>query len=491
MLKYIIKRVLIFIPTLFIITLLGFVISFNAPGDPVDKMLSAAGSDDASNSKISTRIEQKKFWRKKLGLDLPVFYFSLSSLSYPDSLYKIDDKNEKEALSRLIDKYGNWQYIHEYNKLIHQFEAQFIQLIADSAFLSLLKNQGNFEQVTETRFEILSLKYNHDEYLFQLKTTKIRQCITQYFNGHVTIINLLHQLEKKHLELTLNKCTWKNYIPWIHFYGTKNQYHRWLFGDGEYSRGLIRLDFGISYLTQQPVNTVIFNKIGWTLFFSLSSVLLSYIISIFIGLQITRYKGTFLEKTTSLSLFVIYSLPAFFFSVLLLMLFANPDVWNIFPSSGIKPVGGYPEGSGIMDKIKLSLPYIVLPLICYTYSSVTFISRMITGSMSEAMQQDYIRTARAKGLSEKKVIYKHAFRNSLLPLITILANVFPAAIGGSVVLETVFTIPGMGYESYLAIQLQNYPIIIAVFTLTGMLTLLGFLLSDILYTLADPRISLK
>ncbi len=112
-------------------------------------------------------------------------------------------------------------------------------------------------------------------------------------------------------------------------------------------------------------------------------------------------------------------------------------------------------------------------------------------SMIEVIGQDYIRTARAKGLPENKVIWKHAFRNSLLPIITVFANIFPAAIGGSVILESIFTIPGMGSETIFAIQNNNYPMIIAVLTITGFLTLVGYLISDILYALVDPRISYK
>jgi peptide/nickel transport system permease protein len=109
--------------------------------------------------------------------------------------------------------------------------------------------------------------------------------------------------------------------------------------------------------------------------------------------------------------------------------------------------------------------------------------------MSEILKEDYIRTAYAKGLHENKILYKHALRNALLPMITIFSHIFPAAIGGSVILETVFTIPGMGLTIFQAINAQDYPVIIGVFTITGIITMAAFLLSDILYAVADPRIS--
>ena len=111
--------------------------------------------------------------------------------------------------------------------------------------------------------------------------------------------------------------------------------------------------------------------------------------------------------------------------------------------------------------------------------------------MIDVIAQDYIRTARAKGLSEKKVILKHALRNSLLPIITVFAAVFPMAVGGSVIIEVIFSIPGMGSEIFIAITNQDYPMIISFFTLAGLLTMIGYLVSDILYALVDPRISYK
>jgi peptide/nickel transport system permease protein len=227
------------------------------------------------------------------------------------------------------------------------------------------------------------------------------------------------------------------------------------------------------------------------MFFALLSVVLAYLVSIPVGVKAASKRGSRFDRSSSLVLFMLYSMPSFWLATLLLMTFANPDVIQLFPASGVKPAMGYPEGAGLFTKIKLSLPYLILPAICYTYSSFAFLSRTMRVSMIEIVGQDYIRTARAKGLTEKTVIWKHAFRNSLLPIITVFANIFPAAIGGSVILESIFTIPGMGSEAIFAIQNNNYPMIIAVLTITGFLTLVGYLISDVLYAIVDPRITYK
>jgi peptide/nickel transport system permease protein len=169
--------------------------------------------------------------------------------------------------------------------------------------------------------------------------------------------------------------------------------------------------------------------------------------------------------------------------------FANPHVLNILPAHGVMPAKGYPEGISLWEKLKISSPYIVLPLLCYTYSSLAFLSRTMRVSMLEVISLDYMRTANAKGLSRFLVIYKHGLKNALLPIITVFSNIFPAAVGGAVIIEVIFGIPGMGQEAFTAIDNKDYTMIVAIFTLSGFMTLVGYLVADILYAFVDPRIS--
>lgn len=497
MLKFILKRILIFIPTLIIITLLGFIISVNAPGDPVERMIVAAQSGGEVGSQTINQVEQKKFWRKKLGLDLPIFYVSLTSASRPDTLYKIYDRNEKESLDRLISKFGNWNEIQDYYKSLNDFYLSQITFVLDTNIIKHYDRNAFVETMNQIKFESSALKASYEENIIEAKFNKINLLLS-YYPFLSKFQQPFNMVEYKYLKIKKTATPWKNYIPKFVWF-SKNQYDRWLFGDGnrltgkgsQFSKGLIRGDFGTSYVTKQPISDVIFSKIGWSMFFAMLSVVLAYIVSIPVGVKAAAKRGSHFDKASSLFLFMLYSMPSFWLGTLLLMTFANPDVFHWFPASGVKPAIGYPDGAGFFEKIKISLPYIILPAICYTYSSFAFLSRTMRVSMIEIVGQDYIRTARAKGLSEKKVIWKHAFRNSLLPIITVFANIFPAAIGGSVILESIFTIPGMGAEAIFAIQNNNYPMIIAVLTITGFLTLVGYLISDVLYALVDPRISYK
>jgi len=490
MLRYILKRILLFIPTLIIITLLGFIISINAPGDPVERMVSAAQSGGEIGTQSVSQVQDKIFWRKKLGLDLPVFYFSLTSLSRPDTLYRIYDRSEREALDRLISRYGNWEQIQQYEKDLVSFYNSLIGFTPDSSQLQQYNKNTIREHMNWLKSESLTLRSSYEENIIAAKLNKISGILSQY-PFLASFRPAFSQVKNDYENIKSTASAWKNYIPRLAFYKTQNQYHRWLFGDGEFSQGLIRLDFGTSYTTKQPVSDVIFSRIGWSMFFAMLSVLLAYLISIPLGVKAAAKRGSRFDKYSSLILFMLYSMPSFWLATLLLMTFANTDVLHWLPASGVKPPMGYPDEAGFFDKVRLSLPYLILPAICYTYSSFAFLSRTMRVSMIDTIGLDYIRTARAKGLPEDKVIWKHAFRNSLLPIITVFANIFPAAIGGSVIIESIFTIPGMGYETFLGIQNNNYPMIIAVFTITGFLTLVGYLVSDVLYALVDPRISYK
>jgi peptide/nickel transport system permease protein len=141
------------------------------------------------------------------------------------------------------------------------------------------------------------------------------------------------------------------------------------------------------------------------------------------------------------------------------------------------------------DSLLVKMHHLILPLFCWTYGSLAFVSRQMRGSMINALSQDYIRTARAKGLDEGKVIWKHALKNSLLPIITLFAAVFPYAISGSIVLEIIFAIPGMGKLAFEALGARNYPVVYTVVMFSAILTMAGYLVADICYALVDPRIS--
>ncbi len=463
MANYFLRRIFFFIPALFVITLLAFIINVNAPGDPVQRLVAPM---DFSSQGTGNQSQQEMYWRKKLGLDLPVFYFSVHALSEPHSLFHIQNAAQRNAAKQLIRKYGNSREILNYFKEIE---------IAKSQLRASVNDVSKIMQD-----EVASLIFVSDERVIHQKLLFIEK--------HDSENQISGNLKSSFEKIISNQSKWKNFIPVVKFH-IHNQYHRWLFGDDNYSKGSLRGDFGISYTTREPVSKIIGERIFWSLSISLLAILLAYGLSIPIGIIAGAKKNSSFDKISSIILFVLYSLPVFWVATMLLMSFSNPDALKIFPASGVKPAQGYPDGASVCKKISITLPYLILPVICYTYTAVAFISRTLRISMMEVMSRDFIRTAYSKGLTEKEVVFKHAFRNALLPLITIFGNVFPAAISGSIIIESIFSIPGMGFETISAVHNLDYPVIVAIFTLTGALTLTGYLVSDLLYAFADPRIS--
>lgn len=487
MMRYLIRRLLFFIPVLIVISLLAFAISVNAPGDPVERLISGSGNEGSPGQAVNN-MKQQAWWRAKLGLDLPLFYITIRSASYPEPSTPFDSEVQQQGIEQMAFSNGDGINAATFHDRRAAFNLRIKSLKGELSQTSymLLQNELNGLLVARS-YETAKQSVGRMQQLMQSDPEALKLLSAS-----------LEPLSQSAQHGISHDAAFNNYLPSIRFH-SDNMYHRWIFGDGNwltgegaiYSRGVIRGDFGISYQTRQPVAKVILQKAGWSLLLAVVSVFFAYLISIPAGVWAAATKGSKFDKISALLFFILYSMPSFWLATLLLMLFANPDFMLWFPASGVKPVTGYPVDATLFDKISLSAPYLVLPLICYTYSSFAFLSRAMRANIIGQLSMDYIRTAKAKGAGKARIAFVHALRNSMLPLITVFANIFPAALGGSVILETIFTIPGMGFETYQSIQNQNYPMIVAIFTITGFLTVAGFLISDILYAIADPRIQFQ
>ena len=253
--------------------------------------------------------------------------------------------------------------------------------------------------------------------------------------------------------------------------------------------GIFKLDFGLSYIDRKPVMDKIGQGIWVTLGVSILSILLAYLIAIPIGIYSATHPGSLLDRVMSTSLFALYSVPTFWAGTLVLIYLTNNDyLAALFPTRGLYSTANDGSWSIFQNLIDIAW-HLAAPVLIYTYTSFAFISRQMRAGMIEVVRQDYIRTARAKGLAERVVIYKHALRNSLIPIITLLAGLLPALISGSIVVEMIFTIPGMGLLSFNALLARDYPVIMGVLTLSAILTMLGVLVADLLYSVVDPRIA--
>jgi peptide/nickel transport system permease protein len=252
---------------------------------------------------------------------------------------------------------------------------------------------------------------------------------------------------------------------------------------------VVTFNFGYSYKDHRPVARKILERVPISLQLSFISIFLVYLFSVPIGVFSAVKQGSAGDQAVTVMLFILYSLPNFWVAMMLIYLLGGGDFLHWFPVFGLNSEGA--EAFGFFGWLSDRIWHLVLPVTCLTYGGLAYISRQQRAGMLEVIRQDYVRTARAKGVSEKVVMFKHALRNAVIPIVTLLAALLPAMLGGSVIIESIFSIPGMGKLAFESILARDYPVIMGVLTISAMLTLLGILLADIAYTLVDPRISFE
>ena len=248
---------------------------------------------------------------------------------------------------------------------------------------------------------------------------------------------------------------------------------------------LLHLDFGNSMSSDsRPVWDKIKERLPLTLTMNIGSLLLTLLIAVPVGVIAACRQGGLFDRASTVFVFIGFAMPGFWLALLLMMFFSIELDW--LPVSGITSLDY--ESLSWPGKIADLASHLAMPMFVYTFGSLAGMSRFMRSSMLEVMRQDYILTAKAKGLSRYKVVFRHALRNALLPLITLLGLSIPGLIGGSVIIESIFALPGLGQLFYTAVMARDYPMIMGNLVLGAMLTLAGNMLADLTYGLADPRI---
>ena len=256
------------------------------------------------------------------------------------------------------------------------------------------------------------------------------------------------------------------------------QYWDWL-------KRIAFLDFGRSFSPdRRPVWDKIKERIGITLSLNLMSLFIILAVAIPLGVLAAYRAHSWFDQATTLFVFFGFAMPSFWLALLLILFFGVYLDW--LPISGLTSFGF--SQLSLWGKLQDLGAHVTLPVLVAAFGGLAGMSRYMRGSMLEVIRQDYITTARAKGLPERTVIFKHALRNALLPVITILGLSVPGLIGGSVIFETIFAIPGMGQLFYGAVMARDYPLVMGELVIGAVLTLVGNLLADLGYALVDPRI---
>lgn len=471
MLRYLVKRLLLFIPTLLVISLLAFGLSRCTPGDPIQCYLPESIDGQFT---VSPQQYERAYLReaKKLGWDKPAFYFNIGVAAYPDTLYRILIRSHRQNLKKLIAQSGNWPLVEAYYQQLqetHQQVAKVPDSLNSDAYIRIKNLPGQLylrhqPRVINSILDTMRLYSSMDPRLDQVVGTSITE------------------LQQKFSSLFENRTPRLLYLPSFHWYGFDNQYHRWLtnFMTGELGR---------SCKDGRPIFDKIVSHLKWTLLINGLAILIAYLLSIPIGVYAAFYRDSYFDRITTVVLFLLYSLPSFWIATMLVIFFTNPTYqMDWFPATGL---GNTSSTASFGKRFFDTAWHLVLPVFSLAYGALAFISRQMRASVLEVIGSDYIRTARAKGLPEKKVIWKHGFRNALFPLITLFAAIFPSLIAGSIVIEKIFNIPGMGLLMINSINSKDWQVVYAILMMAAVITIIGILLADILYAVVDPRVKFE
>jgi len=261
---------------------------------------------------------------------------------------------------------------------------------------------------------------------------------------------------------------------------------------------VVRLDFGDSIKHRRPVIELIKERLPITLTLNLMALAIVYAVSLPVGITSAVKHGRLFDRGCSVILLMLWSLPVMWVGQMLIGYFAGPIPAFAETSLPLRMQGWFPP-AGLSSNNAEQLPFLpwlldrlwhlALPVLCLTYTGFAYLAKQVRAAMLDSLGMDYVRTARAKGLPERVVILRHAFRNSIIPLVTIMATLLPAMFAGSVIIEKIFSIPGMGLLAFEAVTNRDYNVVMAIATIAGVLNLVGLLLADIAYAIADPRIS--
>ena len=426
MLQYTIQRILLAIPTLLGITLLTFLIMRLAPGDPVDLFLGgAAGGEGISTDHQADMEKTRRDLRRQLGLDQPLYIQYLHWLS--NLVLRVEDLGAFDRGALLADAV--------------------LDELPDAAQAELAALEG---AARKARFL---------EHFRRRRPERVAELIeSPFWQSRLFSPAKNYAYAGSGLEL-VQAGGWR----------------------------LVTLNLGRSFKDQEPVIDHILDRLPITLEINLISLVFAYLVGVPLGIVIAVKQNTAIERLATTGTFMLWSMPSFWVGMLLILFFCNKEFFHWFPASGIQSIEAG-EDWGFWRLLTDHAHHMVLPVLASTYASFAGISRYMRTSMLENLRLDYVRTAQAKGLRYRVVVLRHVLRNSLIPIVTLLAGLLPGMIAGSVFIETIFTIPGMGFLAFQSVIVRDYPVAMALFTVGAALSLAGILVADILLKVADPRI---
>jgi peptide/nickel transport system permease protein len=470
--QFLLRRIASLIVSLIIISIAAFLLLQLTPGDPLLRV-SFSGSTQGGNKMVPGDDAYNRIYRL-YGFNLPVFYISLTNLATPDSFKYLPDINFRKQIISLSKKSGN-------PNLSYQLAVEIKQLNDYS------KQQNNI--TLEQHYKLINLIARLKN---QTAIYDILKMINEFdANGyHLEYQKSIAQIKNLATTLSDNKVRWKQFIPVLNF-NSKNQFHYWFFGKSEQNNiinnGIIGGELGLSWINNQDVISILKMPFLISLFLAILISCFSFGLSIPLAGFLVLHKDKKWVAYVNDFLIFIYSIPLFWIGILLLYCFASPYLFSCFPSSGIAPIGGFNPDSTFIDKSISVIYHLILPFVSLFISGLIFFTRVLQSALLQQLETDYVTTEKASGHSQQKIIFRYAMRNAITPTVAFIFVAFPAMLSGSVLIENIYSIPGMGTLLVRSIQNQDFPVLVSYFLLIGFITTISFFLLDVVMRIIDPR----
>ena len=405
--------------------------SKNIPNDPVISLMEMRGVDVS----IDNEDTYDKIYRE-LNYHLPSFYFSVRPNHYPETNNHISNKNDRDLYLKLLQK-----------------------------------------------------GYQHDDVSSALEglQKKKKEARRENQSDKLIAINLIYNSEDPEgsevLEQLRGKPKVNFFYPRFYWHGLNNQYHKW-------AKSMFNNGFGVSIVDGKTAISKVKKSLTWTLSITMVDFIISTLLGLYIGIFLSKNINGRGQRIVSQVLYFLYSLPVFWFATIMVVYFTTDDYgwWtNWFPSVAIDI---YPGKSTIMQ-ILLNAEKLILPVLILTLHSLAYSSRFMQRSLRDEMSKPYAALAYSKGLTKNEVIKNHLMKNAMIPMITIFAGAFATAFAGSLVLEVIFNIPGMGRLLINSIEYGDWNVVFCITMVLALVTIISFLVADILYAMFNPKIEFK
>lgn len=467
MIKLLLRKCGIALVWLWVISLLAFWLSHLVPGDEILDYLSIEQGDYHPSLSPSVQREQYTMVAHKRGLDLPPFYFSIHRGHYPDDFFSIQPREDREAVEHWIaqsrDPDGALQLYRTLRAALDQSCAYGQQVpLAEHCC-----NQIHLMLVESNTAALKSLIHGMEQTIEQSQiqdvvwTTMVSNIKSAGgFIGHKSGFGL------------------SAYVPAIKWNGVSNQYHQWIMG-------LISFKPLTSLIDGRNAWTKVLEALGWTLLINGLAFILAITLGCWIGAWSGKKEGRVSEKLLSLLLFAIFAIPSFWLATLMILLFSSGEWLTLLPSGGL---GSYQTASGFFEKWGIIASHLVLPVGCLAIGSLAYVSRQMKQSVRHEMNQGYVHSLKAMGVSEKTILRKHVIRNAMFPMVTLMGHALPALLSGSLIIEVIFSIPGMGRLMYTSLLARDWPVAFPILMLGAAVTVFTYALTDVIYKRLDPRI---